>query len=232
MTSPEPAPASSALLSARSLTASLPGDVGPVKVLQSVSLDVAEGELIDVVGPSGSGKSTLLRALARLLPQMGGELSLQGRDAKQFTPQQWRGQVALLPQKPAIVPGSVRANLLLPWSLKTRSHDKPPTDDALVSALADVALAEIDLDRDSARLSVGQQARVALLRVLLTKPAVLLLDEPDAALDEECAAAVRHELTLFTAAGGAVVRVRHRGDDLLARRRLRMTQGELEEVGR
>ena len=170
MTSPEPAPASSALLSARSLTASLPGDVGPVKVLQSVSLDVAEGELIDVVGPSGSGKSTLLRALARLLPQMGGELSLQGRDAKQFTPQQWRGQVALLPQKPAIVPGSVRDNLLLPWTLKTRSHDKPPTDDALVSALADVALADIDLDRDAARLSVGQQARVALLRVLLTNP--------------------------------------------------------------
>jgi len=73
---------------------------------------------------------------------------------------------------------------------------------------------------------------VALLRVLLTLPAVLLLDEPDAALDDECASAVRHELTSFTARGGAVVRVRHRGDDLLARRRLRMKCGVLEEVTR
>ena len=108
----------------------------------------------------------------------------------------------------------MRDNLLLPWTLKVRHGQPAPDDAALRAALDRVGLPDVALDRDAARLSVGQQARVALVRVLLTHPRVLLLDEPDAALDE---ALVRrghaHSTREFAEDGGAVVRVRHHRTD-------------------
>ena len=88
------------------------------------------------------------------------------------------------------------------------------------------------LDRDAARLSVGQAARVAFLRVLLAEPRVLLLDEPDAALDDAAAASLADALRGFLAGGGAIARVRHHVSDGLATRRLRLEGGRLtaEEV--
>ena len=219
-------------LSARSLTAALPGDSGDVVVLDDISLELAPGEIVDITGPSGSGKTTLLRALARLLPDARGELALNGRPADEMSAQEWRTHVALLPQKPAIVEGSIRDNLLVPWRFKVRAHAAAPDDSALAAALAEVGLSALSLDRDSARLSVGQQARVALLRVFLARPAVLLLDEPDAALDEASAEAVRSTVTRLATECGAVIRVRHRADDGLASRRLLLADGRLDEVPR
>ena len=205
---------------------------GRRQILDGTSFDLRAGEVLALCGPSGSGKTTLLRALARLLPAANGGLSLGGRSAADLPPAEWRTQVALLPQKPAIVCGTIRDNLLVPWRFKVRVHDTPPDDATLSKSLAEVGLSELSLDRDSARLSVGQEARVALLRVLLTRPAVLLLDEPDAALDEASSEAVRSTVARFAAEGGAVVRVRHRGDDGLASRRLLLSGGRLSEVPR
>ncbi len=158
------------LLEARGLRVTLPGDAGPVDVLDGVSLTLERGEVLDVVGPSGSGKSTLLRALARLLPGTDGALLLSGELAETIEAHEWRTRVALLPQKAAIVPGTIRDNLLLPWQLKVRAHAAVPPDDDLRAALDRVSLTDIDLDRDADRLSVGQAARVALTRVALTEP--------------------------------------------------------------
>jgi putative ABC transport system ATP-binding protein len=220
------------VLAAHGLTAVLPGDAGDVRVLDGASLSVAPGEVVDVVGPSGSGKSTLLRALARLLPQASGELSLAGTPAHSISALEWRREVSLLPQKPSIVVGTIRDNLLLPWRLKVRAGQEAPDDDALRESLAYIHLGDLALDRPAARLSVGQQARVATLRVVLTRPKVLLLDEADAALDTDSSAAVTAMTREFAGNGGAVVRVRHREDDGLAGRKLGMLAGRLEEVAR
>jgi len=226
VSAPDPTP----LLSARALSAVADGDAGPTRVLDGVSFDLAAGEVVDITGPSGSGKTTLVLALARLLPHATGSLALAGTPASAMTPQEWRAAVALLPQKPVITKGTLRDNLLLPFSLRVRAAEAPPGEPQLLAQLAAVGLSELALERDAARLSVGQQARVALCRVLLTRPRVLLLDEPDAALDDASAAAVGGIAREFAADGGAVVRVRHRSSDGLAARRLRLAAGRLEEA--
>lgn len=220
-----------ALLQARDLTAVLPGDAGDVRVLDNVALDVAVGEIVDVVGPSGSGKSTLLRALALLLPGATGILQLDGSPAETFTPARWRCAVALLPQKPVLVDGTVRDNLVLPYRLGVR-RQQPAPDDAMLAEGLDRLGVDAALDRDASRLSVGQVARIAFLRTLFGEPRVLLLDEPDAALDDTSADAVAAMTAEFASGSGAVVRVRHHRSDGIAGRRLRLARGRLaaEEV--
>jgi putative ABC transport system ATP-binding protein len=199
-------------------------------VLGGVDFEVSGGEIVDITGPSGSGKTTMLRALARLLPGVQGILALGDVQAEDIPPAQWRTHVTLLPQIAAMVPGTVGANLRFPWTLKVRKDEGAPSDTALRDALDGVGLHKIDLARDSAKLSVGQAARVALLRVTLTEPDVLLLDEPDASLDDDSAAQVTAMTRAFAERGGAIVRVRHLRSDELAARRYRLDHGVLEEV--
>jgi putative ABC transport system ATP-binding protein len=218
------------LLSAEGLTFTSHADPGPHVVLDRVSLTLDVGEIVDVRGPSGAGKTTLLRALARLLPDVTGALTLAGRPATDYEPAEWRSRVTLLPQTAAMQPGTVRDNLLMPWRLKVRSAESSPPDGVLEQALHDVGLAEIALGRDASRLSVGQAARVALLRAVLTGPDVLLLDEPDANLDDESTAQVSAMTERYAADGGAVLRVRHQRGDVMAQRTLRLASGHLTEV--
>lgn len=229
------------LLRARNLTVVLAGDTGDMRVLDAIAFDLSEGEIVDVTGPSGSGKSTFLRAIARLIPNASGELTLDGDAAATVPAADWRARVTLLPQKAAVVAGSVRDNLELPWRFKVRSRASIPDEGDLRHALDSLGLEEVALDREAARLSVGQQARLAFARVWLASPRVLLLDEADAALDDESSARLTAAVAHFAAEGGrlaegsrpgGVVRVRHRADDGLAARRLRLAGGRLEEVPR
>ena len=220
------------LLSAKGLSAHLPGDSGLVRVLDGLDLEVEAGEVVDIVGPSGSGKSTLVRALARLLPGVEGSLVLRGESSDRISAQVWRTRVALLPQRSVLVGGTVRENLLLGFELKVRAQAPRPDDAALRDWLVRAGLTDVELERDAVRLSVGQQARVALLRTCLTSPDVLLLDEPDAALDPDSARAIRELAVRIVASGTAIVRVRHREDDGLAARRLWLEDGRLREVER
>lgn len=219
------------LLAARGLRAVRPGDDGPLAVLDGIDLALRAGDIVELVGPSGAGKTTLLLALARLLPGVTGELELEGVAAREVEPARWRTRVALLPQRSTLVPGTVARNLRLPWELHVRSHDEAPGDGALRDALGDVGLTGVALDRDVSRLSVGQASRIALLRVLLSRPAVLLLDEPDASLDDASAEQVARKTAEFAADGGAVLRISHLRTDASACARYRLLDGALTEVG-
>ncbi len=218
------------LLAARALTVSRRVDAGLIRILDAIDLTLDAGTLADVVGPSGAGKTTLLLALARLLPGVEGALIFDGAPATTIDPRVWRASIAYLPQRNALLPGTVAASLRAPWRLKIRAGAQAPSDEALRVALDGVRLTDVALDRDVARLSEGQAARVAFLRTLLTGPRVLLLDEPDAALDAESSAEVGRLTREFTGAGGAVIRVRHHVADGLADRRLHLAGGHLTEV--
>lgn len=203
---------------------------GTSRVLDGVSFGIVAGEVVDLVGPSGSGKSTLLLAMARLRPVVSGELVLLGRLASQVEGLVWRQDVVYVPQKATLFPGTVEDNLLAPWRLACRRDAKAPTGERMRHDLDGIGLSDIELDRDMARLSGGQAARVALLRALELEAPLTLLDEVDAALDDESAGLVGSVVSAAAGEGRAFLRVRHRAPDGFATRRLRLADGALAEV--
>jgi putative thiamine transport system ATP-binding protein len=192
--------------------------------LLSIDRRVAPGEVLTVMGPSGSGKSALLAAITGTLPPafaMTGRILLDGHDITTL-PTEAR-HVGILFQDELLFPHlSVGGNLAfgLPAAVKGRAERRRQIE----AALADVGLAGF-ADRDPATLSGGQRARVALMRMLLSKPCALLLDEAFSKLDADLRDQVRslvfgiardrdlpvlqvtHDAADAEAAGGAVFRL-------------------------
>jgi putative ABC transport system ATP-binding protein len=156
-------------------------------VLSDLKLALPDGTTA-LVGPSGAGKSTLLRLLNRLADPDAGAISYRGRDVRDYDVLELRREVALVPQLPALLAGTVADNVVYgPW-LAGRACD---VSGALVLAGLDRSFAV----RPAGQLSVGEQQRVMLARALALNPAVLLLDEPTAALDHQTRDAVERTLT-------------------------------------
>jgi putative ABC transport system ATP-binding protein len=155
-------------------------------VLDGVSIRLPLGPSC-IAGPSGSGKSTLLRLLNRLADPDSGRVIYEGEDVREREPLALRREVSLVPQLPALIDGSVHDNVAYGPRLAGRSFD----------ARACLELAGLDPDfeqRDSGKLSIGEQQRVMLARALALDPRVLLLDEPTSALDEKARDAVESTL--------------------------------------
>jgi putative ABC transport system ATP-binding protein len=140
-----------------------------------------------LAGPSGSGKSTVLRLLNRLADPNSGTVRYRGEDVRDRDPLELRREVGLVPQLPALLAGTVEDNLRFAGDLGGR---EPDIDRLLDLAGLDPSFAE----RDSTRLSVGEQQRAMLARALALEPSTLLLDEPTSALDEIATGAVEETL--------------------------------------
>ncbi|MEM6513001.1 MAG: ATP-binding cassette domain-containing protein [Pseudomonadota bacterium] len=154
-----------------------------------ISVRVAPGAVTSIVGDSGSGKSSLLNFLCGILPpaiRASGQVRLGEQDVTRQSPQSRR--LGRLFQDPLLFPHlDVAGNVL--FGLRARLS-RQARRLRVADALASVGLDGMG-DRDPATLSGGQQARVALLRVLLSEPRALLLDEPFSALDDDNRARVR-----------------------------------------
>lgn len=150
-------------------------DRGGRAVLDSIGTEIPAGSTA-IVGPSGAGKSTLLRLLNRLADPDRGEISYRGKPLAGYEPLALRREVALVPQLPALLEGTVESNLAYAAGL---AAEPLATGETLARAGLDPDFA----GRDVARLSVGEQQRAMLARALAQRPAVLLLDEPTSALD-------------------------------------------------
>lgn len=171
---------------------------GEARLIQDLGLDVAAGETVALSGASGCGKSTILLAIAALYPVAGGEIRVLGRSLPLWPEAALREVLTLLPQRSAIMAGTVRETLQL--------ADPGQRDEMLWSVLKCVHLETLVQDRGGLDmrfghlgegLSGGEARRLALARALLRRPHVLLLDEPTEGLDEETATAVLAGIRAF-----------------------------------
>jgi osmoprotectant transport system ATP-binding protein len=161
---------------------------GALTALDGVSLDVAAGECVALVGESGAGKTTLLRCFNRLTRIASGTVQVAGRDAAAIDPVALRRRVGYVPQEGGLLPHwTVARNVgLVPW-LDGAADGAARVAEVL--ALVGLPVAEFGA-RYPKQLSGGQRQRVAIARALAARPDVVLLDEPFGALD----ALTRHEL--------------------------------------
>jgi len=163
-------------------------------VFGPVSLDVAAGECVAVMGASGAGKSLLLRAIADLDPN-DGDVALNGIARNAMPANAWRRQVGLVPAESGW------------WADIVGEHFiAAPPDMDLLEALG---LAAESLTWTVARLSSGERHRLAILRALSLRPKALLLDEPSASLDETATEKLEAVLAGRRAAGVPIVLVTH-----------------------
>lgn len=178
-------------------------------LLVDVSLSVAPGEMLAIVGPSGLGKSQLLRALATL-DDAPGHLTLDHKSPSVWGFPAWRRAVVLVQQRGVMLDGSVRANLLAPFELAVSK--RPPSEADLVARLASLGIQSTVLEQSARRLSMGQAQRISLARALLIQPRVLLLDEPTAGLDPAATSQVEALLRAACDEGVGVILVSHDPD--------------------
>ncbi|WBQ08516.1 ABC transporter ATP-binding protein [Kribbella sp. CA-293567] len=161
-----------------------------VVALDGVDLEVADGELLVVVGPSGSGKSTLLRAIAGLETLDSGHIVIGGRDITGVPA--GRRDVAMVFQEAALFPHlSVAANIGIGERARGAKRREVEARVAEVARSLDV---DQLLQRMPGELSGGERQRVALARVMIRVPAVCLLDEPLASVDAELRLRMRGEI--------------------------------------
>jgi ATP-binding cassette subfamily B protein len=155
--------------------------------LDGLTLDIAAGETVAIVGPSGAGKTTLFQLLLRFYAPDAGTIRFDGIDIAQLDPVALRRHIGLVAQEPVIFGASVAENI---------RYGRPEASDAEVQAAAEAAAAhgfiqslpqgyDTYLGERGVRLSGGQRQRIAIARALLRDPPVLLLDEATSSLDAE-----------------------------------------------
>ncbi|MBX3656920.1 MAG: type I secretion system permease/ATPase [Ramlibacter sp.] len=202
-------PAPTGQLRAEGLLAAPPGRAG--LVLRGVSFAARPGEILGVVGPSASGKSTLARVLVGIWPTAGGTVRLDGADVSTWNKSELGPHIGYLPQDVALMEGSVAENI---------ARFGPLDDEKIVRAAQAAGVHEMVLRLPSgyetplgaggAGLSGGQRQRIALARALYGDPALVVLDEPNASLDDAGEAALLQAILALKEKGRTIIMIAHR----------------------
>ena len=203
---------------------------GGVAAVRDVDLQMADGELVVLVGPSGSGKSTLLRLIAGLESPTSGRILVGERDVTRVPPD--ARDLAMVFQSYALYPHkSVRENLA--FGLRMRGVERHVIDERIRRVAESLQIAEL-LDRKPAQLSGGQRQRVALGRAIAREPQAFLFDEPLSNLDPALRLETRAELLrLHRRLAATMVYVTHDQEEAmtLGQRLVIMRDGRVEQVG-
>ena len=163
------------VMEAKNLSRAVLGKV----LVNDISVQVHQGEVLAIVGPSGAGKSSFLRLLNRLDEPTSGTVLLDGNDYRQIAPRELRRRVGMVMQMAYLFPGTVATNI----AFGPRQRNEPISAEQILALLDRVGLSGYQ-DRDVSNLSGGEAQRVSLARTLANAPEVLLLDEPTSALDD------------------------------------------------
>lgn len=178
-------------------------------ILSIEDLTMSSKKTTCIIGPSGSGKSTLLRLLNALISPDEGMIFYNEKSLDDIDPVLLRREVVMLQQNPIIYEGTVKDNITI--GLKF-AEKEPVSDQELQELIAKLKL-HTELNEDAAHLSGGEKQRLALARVLVMRPQVLLLDEPTSSLDEQTAQDVIELVLQYSKAlSCAVIMITHSND--------------------
>jgi ATP-binding cassette subfamily C protein CydD len=178
--------------------------------LSGVNMTIRPGDQITLTGPSGAGKSSLLALLLRFAEPTSGRIEAGGVDLVSVPPEEWRRQIAWVPQDPHLFAASVAENI----ALGDPAADREAIAAAARAAGADGFIQDLPAGYDTEvgerglRLSSGQRQQIALARAFLRDAPLLLLDEPAAHLDADTAARLDDAMTALTN-GRTVIRISH-----------------------
>ena len=202
-------------------------------VLEDVSLELAPGEILALVGPSGAGKTTLVNLVPRFYDPAAGRVLVDGTDIREVSLKSLRRQIALVPQETQLFGGTVRENILYGRLEATEEE----MIEAAKAANAHQFITELPEGYDTVvgeramKLSGGQRQRLAIARALLKDPRMLLLDEATSALDNESEHLVQEALDRLMAGRTSIV-VAHRLSTVKNAHRIAvLDRGKLVELG-
>ena len=226
----EPLPAIEGAIELREVTF---GYDDETPVLHDVSLRLAAGESLAVVGPTGAGKSTIAKLITRFYDPQRGEVLIDGHDLRWVTIESLRRQLGVVPQEPFLFAGTVRDNVAFSrldasdvevWDALTATGI-----DDLVSALPQSI--DTPVHERGSSLSAGERQLLALARAFLAKPRVLVLDEATSNLDLQSEARVEHALDVLLEGRTAIIIAHRLATAMKADRIAVVDGGEIVELG-
>ncbi|MFP4497482.1 MAG: ATP-binding cassette domain-containing protein [Vulcanimicrobiota bacterium] len=156
-----------------------------IQIINNLSFKVDEGDIFTIMGSSGSGKTTLLRLINRLEDPDSGQIFLEGKNIRDFPILELRRQIGFVLQLPYMFEGSVRDNIF--YGPRLQGQPDEETQKILEQYFSWFGFKKGILEKSPSFLSVGEKQRVSILRALVNKPALLLLDEPTSSLDPNTA---------------------------------------------
>jgi len=225
------APAGAPLLAVRSLEVA----IGQVRILADVTLEVAPGEIVAVLGTNGAGKSTTLRTIAGVLPARGGSIEYAGRDIAALGPEhRVAAGIVMVPGGRGVFPGlTVAENLRMAGWLARRQGDRRALADATVQVHQLFPRLRQRLDTRAGLLSGGEQQMLAIALALLCSPTVLMIDELSLGLAPSVVAQLLDVVRALAARGVAVVVVEQSVNlaAALARRAVFLERGTVRFTG-
>jgi ABC-type multidrug transport system fused ATPase/permease subunit len=206
---------------------------GGEPALEDVTLDVAPGETVAVVGPTGSGKTTLVAAIARLYDVTRGSVSIDGREVRDIDPQELRRAVALVPDDGFLFSATVRENIAYarpdaPLAEVQLAAQRAQIDD-FIETLPEGY--ETIVGERGLTLSGGQRQRIAIARALITDPRVLILDDATASVDAATEREIKRALREVMEGRTTFVIAHRLSTIMLADRIVVMDRGRVTAVG-
>lgn len=174
-------------------------------IINDLSINIESGSFISIVGPSGSGKSTFLKLCSHLYSPSNGKILFKGKDLMEYSPTDLRKSICYCFQTPYLFGRKVMDNITFPFKIRNI-----PTDINKINYLLN--LFNIDkefLHKDITNLSGGEKQRIALIRSLIFKPEVLLLDEVTSALDVDNTKIVEDVINMLNGDGMTILWITH-----------------------